>query len=203
MKHRILTRFFVALGIAWFVLWACAPMSSNPPPTPMPEAAKGELGAGFNGGATVIVDEWCEAYVFPLGNVQAWGRFKAGPDKQDEAGVIAQMGLPSFVSMGGYYRKTLARTDKAYVGAQFDIGGFWLGTSLPTAYRLTDSLWLTTMPGLRASNASNIELPIGIGWQAKDTVRFDMEIGTHFLFADELYEYDYAGYCAMGASGSF
>ena len=212
MNHRILTRFFVALGIAWFVLWACAPMSSNPPPTPMAEQHSREVGFGANAGTLITVydcDEIDEnidgeerVEVAPLANVQGWLRVAVGPDDQHEAGLTGQMGMPSALSAGGYFRYTIRNNNRFFVESQFDIGGLWVGTSLPMAVRVSDSFWLTTMPGARLNMASNIELPVGIGWQINDKLRLDGEIGGHALLMGEENWYDVAPYTAIGLSTS-
>jgi len=224
MNHRILTRFFVALGIAWFVLWACAPMSSNPPPTPMPEAAKYEFGFGANGGARVDSEMRCkvesvsddgypqcdEFYkdhrVTPVGNLQGSVRIAAGSDLPNEGGLLFQIGFPPLLSAGGYYRHSLVRNDTISVGWQVELGLFWAGTSLPVAYRVSDSFWLTTMPGLHASfdytnlhDSQVAHVPIGLSWQFNDIARLDTEIGTNLEEGNED-SYDYNAYGHMGIS---
>ena len=213
-RNTILSRFAVVASIAWFVLWACAPMSRNPPPTPMPEAASGEFAVGINGGATVdsywrCEDAQCEEgheeqYTAPLGNLQGSARIAAGSDKHNEAGLLFQLGYISMLSGGGYYRHSLVHNDTISFGMQVDLGWLWAGYRLPVAYRVSDSFWLTTMPGVQAGFDFSMApsrmavLPVGFSWQFNKKARFDTEIGTHLVIDGDLY--DYAAYGSMGIS---
>lgn len=169
-RNRVLSRFVVVASIAWFVLWACAPMSSNPPPTPMPEAAKRELTVGTTGGHH---DSVLPTYL------QASARIATGSDKHHEAGFLvnAPLEMIGYIGAGGYYRHSLVHDDTISAGLQVELGWAWGGASLPLAYRVTDSFWLTTMPGVGIGFSNLVRLPVGIGWQYNEHARLDAEMG--------------------------
>ena len=221
-SYRSYVRFFFSHAIVLLVLCACVPMSANPPPTPMPQQAMRELGVGVNRGMLFDSDGVITDRVFPefgldlpplanlYGSVRIptslWSR-RPGRDKHDEVGLIGNLGT-TVLSGGGYVRRSIVRDDGVSIGLQLDGGWLWVGASLPLAYRLTDSFWLTTMPGMRGGAGLLVaDLPVGMGWQLNDAFRIDAEVGAHASWYkssmtdwDFVYWYDYAVYGSLGIS---
>jgi len=216
-------RFLFSHAIVFLVLCACVPMSANPPPTPMPEQAMGEVGFGVNRGMLfdsdgVITDRKVDFFpnVPPMANLRVavrvptslFGTTRFGLDKHHEVGLVGSLGNPELLSAGGYLRYSIVRDDGVSVGLQLDGGLLWAGASLPLAYRITGSFWLTTMPGMRASAGHLVaHLPVGMGWQLNDAFRIDAEVGSqaHWYKSsmtdwDFTYWYDYAVYGSLGVS---
>jgi hypothetical protein len=176
MKHNhTLARLIVLISMAWFILWACAPMMSAPPAPPIPSDHNKEFGLGGNAGAGLDDDYWG-----PVGSVQLWQRFQVGTQRYNEVGFMVQGGWPTLVSGGLYYRINTSRTGQpTQVGHQFEAGGAWFGYSLPVAIPLNDTVWLTTQPSLRASAFSIFQMPVGLSVQSGNS-RLDLEVGAHF-----------------------
>jgi hypothetical protein len=176
MKHNhTLARLIVLISMAWFILWACAPMMSAPPAPPIPSDHNKEFGLGGNAGAGLDDDYWG-----PVGSVQLWQRFQVGTQRYNEVGFMVQGGWPTLVSGGLYYRINTSRTGQpTQVGHQFEAGGAWFGYSLPVAIPLNDTVWLTTQPSLRASAFSIFQMPVGLSVQTGNS-RLDLEVGAHF-----------------------
>ena len=208
-------RFFFSHAIVFLVLCACAPMSANPPPTPIPEQAMGELGFGVNRGMLFdsdgVITDRTELTLPPVANLRVSARLPTslfGLDKHNEVGLVGSLGTPAGLSAGGYFRHSIVRDDGVSVGLQLDGGWLWAGASLPLAYRITGSFWLTTMPGMRASAGHLVaHLPVGMGWQLNDAFRIDAEVGSqaHWYKSsmtdwDFTYWYDYAVYGSLGVS---
>jgi len=209
-RNHAIARILTLAGISWFVLWACAPMMSAPPSPPMVASPHGEAGYGGNLGLGAEVPDAAERragekpYFIGMGNAQGWYRHQVGPLKQNEAGLLGQVGVPSFVSGGGYYRFAMARNEKAYVGGQFTLGFLWVSVSLPMAFKVSEKVWLTTQPSLRGSMASQLMLPIGLAWELEDGSRIDAEIGAHKAGADNYTVVgEYIGYVGVGISQPF
>jgi hypothetical protein len=175
MKHNhTLARLIVLISMAWFILWACAPMMSAPPAPPIPSDHNKEFGLGGNAGAGLDGDYW-----EPVGSVQLWQRFQVGTQRYNEVGFMVQGGWPTLVSGGLYYRINTSRTGPVRVGHQLEAGGAWFGYSLPVAIPLNDTVWLTTQPSLRASAFSIVQMPVGLSVQTGNS-RLDLEVGAHF-----------------------
>ena len=184
-----------------------------------------ELGFGVNRGMLfdsdgAITDRMAlygtELTVPPVANLRVsvrvptslFGTRRSGLAKHNEFGLVGSLGTPAVLSAGGYFRRSIVRDDGVSVGLQLDGGWLWGGASLPLAYRLTDSFWLTTMPGMRGTPGHLVaHLPVGMGWQLNDAFRIDAEVGSHASWYkssmthwDFVYWYDYAVYGSLGIS---
>lgn len=177
-------------------------MMSAPPAPPMPTDAKREFGGGVMG----AVGNTGGPVLEPFGNGQLWFRKKAGPQMQDETGVIVQAGWPSIVSGGVYTRRPMARSNEVRsINYQFEGGWLWAGASLPMAFKVGDRAWLTTQPSVRMSFVGLVQLPAGISWQLNDTLRLDTEVGGRALGLNnegELRTSLWMGYGAISLSSS-
>ncbi len=197
MKYsQAFSRLLVLFGMAWFILWACAPMMSAPPSPRIPSEYNKELGYGLNAGVgdTYFPDDpaWCvdmasdcSGTTFPsprwqpVGSVQLWQRFAVGARRHNETGLLLQAGYPTLLSGGAYYRINTVNDWPVQVGHQFEAGGLWLGYSLPIAVPLSDKAWLTTQPSIRVSVFSIVQVPVGMSLQLGKRSRLDAEVGLH------------------------
>ena len=78
------------LGAAsWFILWACAPMMSTPPATPMQDPSLREVGLAAHGGGGFgrqITGNNDENLPSVLGGATIWTRRSRGADGQNQSG---------------------------------------------------------------------------------------------------------------------
>ncbi len=174
--HQSLCRLLTLGAMAWFILWACAPMMSAPPSPPMPPLTKSESGHGGLGG--VVLDQ--DPFPMPIGGYQYWLRKPIGLEKRNEMGTVAQLGWPG-LGGGGYYRHALVKTEKAYLGAQVSVGFIWAEVALPAAIKMGEKVWLTTKPSIKAQYLGDIHMPIGLSWEVGERSRLDTELGIHVI----------------------
>jgi len=172
-------RMLTLLGMAFFVFWACAPMMSAPPSPPMASAEYGEINHGGNVG---ILDEKGfdpnhPSPMQPMVNYQLAMRRPVGGQSGNEFGTLIQLGWPSIISGGGYYRMKFVGGEKTYIGGQASLGLFWAGVGLPMAFKVSDKVWLTTHPGIRGSLMHFVHMPLGLSWELGESNRLDTEIG--------------------------
>jgi hypothetical protein len=203
MKYsQAFSRLLVLFGMAWFILWACAPMMSAPPSPRIPSEYNKELGYGLNAGAGNDYEDIFEEPVHcgseippsevqdcldqrysqiwePVASVQLWQRFQVGARRQNEVGLLMQAGYPTLLSGGVYYRVNVFNDGPVQVGHQIEAGGLWVGYSLPVAIPLGERVWLTTQPSIRASAFSIVQVPVGMSLQLGKRSRLDAEVGLH------------------------
>ena len=205
---QALARLLALFSMAWFTLWACAPMMSAPPSPPIPSDYSKEFGLGLNAGvgtedffelprdcgylepAAVHSPEYDECMSpirgglrvvsqHAVGSVQLWQRFQVGARRHNEMGLLLQAGMPTLLSGGAYFRINANKGGPLQVGHQFEAGGMWFGYSLPIAVPLGDKAWLTTKPAIRASAFSKVQLPVGFSIELGKRARLDAEVGVH------------------------
>jgi hypothetical protein len=142
----------------------------------MPPLSKSEQGHGLNAGA--ILDG--EHSPISIGGYQFWYRLPVGADGRHEGGIVAHAGFPSILSAGGYYRHSLIKTERAFLGGQVAGGPAWVAASVPTAVKVGDKIWLTTQPSINRAFVSILRMPVGMSWETSETGRLDVELGITF-----------------------
>ncbi len=158
------------VGVAWFALWACAPMSTMPVPGAI-DSNTSEFGVGGN--ATFGAASTTSTTIAPgIGESgQFWydhrfGKFDFG------GGVFA--GNSSLVG-GGLFFGGMFPVGKINLGFEIAGGFLWAEAGIPLTVPLGDHAWLYTEPsiGIRAQLA---RLPVGVGFR----------LGKHFMLAPEV-----------------
>lgn len=158
------------------VLVACGPMMSAPASPPMPPLSQSEQGHGLNAGAILDGERSAQA----VGGYQFWYRLPSGTDGRHEGGLVAQAGFPSIFTAGGYYRRSLIKTERAFLGGQVAGGLAWVAASVPTAVKVGDKIWLTTQPSINKAAIEILRVPVGMSWETSETGRLDVELGITF-----------------------
>jgi len=173
------TRIAVLLGMSFFIFWACAPMMSAPPSPPMQSAEFGEINHGVNAG--IIDDNGLgkdnPGRPMPMVNYQLALRRPLNSQNNEEFGTLVQVGWPSILSGGGYYRMKFLGGENTYIGGQASIGWFWGGVGIPMAFKVSDKIWFTSHPSIRGSMFHFVHMPLGLSWELGEYNRLDTEVG--------------------------
>lgn len=170
----------IAIGLA--ALTGCVPMMSSPPSTPVRDAAFGEINHGIHAGACsdcAVNPSDKEGGIRGMGNYHLSIRKPLNGENTREFGTLLQVGWPGIVSVGGYHRRRLIGGEKTYIGAQGSIGWLWVGGAVPMAFKLNDTMWLTTQPAITvgAYAIQFTRFPLGLSWELGEYNRFDAEVG--------------------------
>ena len=169
-----LARILTLAAASCFAFWACAPMMSTPPATPMDPQAAPEYGHGVWGGALLHSER---PTPLPLGGYQYYRRAPIGESGRNESGIMMGVGLPSALTFGGLYRLGLIKSETGYLGLQGAGGLVWLHGSLPAAVKIAEGTWLTTQPSYSWGLVKAVRLPIGMSIERKKFGRLDAEFG--------------------------
>jgi hypothetical protein len=174
-----LARILTLAAASCFAFWACAPMMSTPPATPMDPQATPEYGHGVWGGALLHSEQPTNG----LGGYQYYRRAPIGESGRNESGIMIGAGWPSGLTLGGLYRLGLIKSETSYLGLQGAGGLVWLQGSLPAAVKIAEGTWLTTQPSCTWSMLKAVRVPIGMSIERKKFGRLDAEFGVQFLLA--------------------
>ena len=157
------------------LLPACAPVMGAPSPVPIPKGYAAESGAGVMAGY-----RFNEPTRVPIVNSQFWYRQNLDNEQQQETGALLQVGFPAMISGGWFFRSPILRdSDSLVVSSQVELGLLWAACGVPIAFRLKETLWLTTHPTLRYSALSVLHAPLGLAWQVGNDARLDAGLGVH------------------------
>jgi len=181
-------------AMSWFIFWACAPMMSTPPATPMTDPGRSEIGVSAHGGGGFgrqTNNDEDKDLPSVLGGGTIWMRNGTGPDLQNQVGVFLHVQLRHKLGctedycqdgswgMGSFYRKTLSQSDRFYSGVQLTVGYPFAAVGVPMAWSMGDGMWLTTQPRIGWGYASMVHLPVGLSMPAGKHGQFNAEIGVH------------------------
>lgn len=162
-------------------LCACVPPVALPPMVPaFPNDADGMLGVSASVGGfydTNLRNNLTENpdpnayrdFTF-LGDNTGGGLFwvthKIKPGSPTEAGMLLFAGNPYLAGLGWMLRYTKPNArGNLILGAEGQLGLFWLSASVPVALRLRDEIWLYTSPTLTLSSTSPLKLPLGLSFR--------------------------------------
>lgn len=164
-RKRLLRLLWLApmtLGVAYFALWACAPMFAAPSPVPVPDGRMHQLGIaggsgfdfpGFNACDDGFFIAQCEGP-----QLQAYYRSHI---KQIELSVVAHGGTMSLVGAGGLIRGYFVDGD-ARLGLSGGIGWLSAQVGVPMAVTIAPRVWLYTEPTVAASRIGAVRIPLGL-----------------------------------------
>ncbi len=157
-----------ALTLVGFLLCACAPPTSTPPPMPMADGQIRELGFALSGGSYIYHTVYCpenpyaecrkDTDLWPAIDGQAWYRRARN---RWEHGFTASAGNSS-TSLGGFARVRMNQSETSYVGLQVDAGLLWASFGVPMSGQLREGLWIYTNPSFGLRFTGPLYVPIGI-----------------------------------------
>ena len=216
-RKKLLEHVFITLptmvGVAYFVLWACAPPAALPPPVPMtgtptmnpqpagltqektPRTVTGEIGIG----AMVGVDS-----LSPEGG--GWSWLSAHIDGQSGSVDLGVVASAQFIleggaaAGGGYLRVMKKRPSNTQFGVELSGGAFWGRIAFPYMTQRTKNSWLYLSPGATVSLASDVQLPVGIAIETGRLGVVRLEGGAALRISDGFFP---AAYVAFSGSLRF
>jgi hypothetical protein len=166
-------RAVVALAVTYFALWACAPLTAAPPPTPMAGERQHEVGLGGGFGGDPTAAPGSTACLLDC----------AGPDgllwyrhtfKRLELGAELGAGTTYGVGLGGHMRVYPVATDNVRLGGRIDLGAVYAGAGIPLAVG-SGPVWVYTEPWIGANLRSPIRFPLGINLTSEQGVSVTLE----------------------------
>jgi hypothetical protein len=202
-QKQLLEHLFITLptmvGVAYFVLWACAPPATLPPPvaamggpsvpiieeteltpTQAPRMVSGELGIGVMGG---IDTENAE------GGGWVWLSTRIeGPKKAVDLGLVASGAymLDAGAFAGGGYLRIMKKRPESHsqLGLELSTGVIWARVAVPYIKQVEENKWIYFSPAITASLVSDLQFPVGVAVRTGrlGVVRF--EGGAAFRVAD-------------------
>ena len=205
--------FLFCLALFWL---GCAPAMMAPTAVPLVPGNSVEFGFGGMAGQNLseateqnseVENMWSDVTGSePHRNVQIWGRFNTDDEDiaSSEFGLLAQAGLFSFLSGGLYWRKPVfTASETRQIGLQLEGGVYWAGVGLPLSFRVSDNVWISSMPTARYSAYSTVHLPVGVSYQLADAVRLDASAGVHGYVLPNNNPEDWMGYGAAAIAFQF
>lgn len=173
MTHRrrsLLIPLVSLVGVAWFALWACAPMSTMPVPGAIGEQENEfAIGGNYTAGSEAYLGEFLGTGVGASGQLSYQHRFG---NLHFGGGVFA--GQSSLVG-GGVFFGGLFPVGAANLGFQVSGGWLWAEVGMPVTVPLGDVVWLYTEPSV-GFRARVLRIPVGAGFR----------LGKHFTLAPEV-----------------
>jgi hypothetical protein len=185
LEHLLITM-PTMFGVAYFVLWACAPPSTFPPPVPPmasptdnPAGSKVSnefgVGASVGGGKFTDVDFLTGQEITRRGTEsggQAWSNVRI--DLEDVAvdlGAVFTLRSPLVPNSGrgsnegaalGGYARLMAKVPRSQFGLELSGGILWARLAMPILFKVHPRLWVYTSPSLTASTFSEVQVPLGV-----------------------------------------
>lgn len=207
---QAILKLLIGLMVGYFVLWACAPMSSGPPPVPLaapPEGAKAWDHAGRIGAATHVavgppLADSERELGYGVGTTLWAGRSLGERGEIGAVGdltLVAQLGYVGnwtpISSAGGVYLRTdLHKNPNVVVGVSASGGWLWGAVGVPMGWRMTDRAWLYTHPEVGLDILGLGHVPLGLTLEnSAGTGRMTAELGVHIAR-----EWEPAAYVSVG-----
>ncbi|MCB9688619.1 MAG: hypothetical protein H6738_22945 [Alphaproteobacteria bacterium] len=153
-RSTALRRGLLLLGVAYFALWACAPILAGPPPAPMAEGKHVEL--GLSGSESVllapevrgdcggdVVDGDCAGPT-----AQLWFRY----DKK-HFGFDARLfgGFPTVFGVGAGLSYRVVDQEHLFVAPQLSAGAAYGSLGVPVGLSVAPDTWVVLTPALTTS----------------------------------------------------
>jgi hypothetical protein len=155
------------LAAAYFVLWACAPPASFPPPVPMAAGQRNEVGAavslGAGTGTTLPIGEYT-AVQSP--GVQLWYYHQFA--RRFDLGAVGFLDYSTLPGLGAMLRYRFVNGQTFTMGGQASIGWMWADVGLPMAWKLNDRVSLYSSPSFGFRAFATARLPVGLSVQLSD-----------------------------------
>lgn len=187
---QLVLRALTAITVVYHTLWACAPVTTLPPPLPM---AKGDtnIGGGLIGGAfdlnaqTRSVDDL-------QGHINAQGWASVAVTDWLDAYWTGFLGSSSGGGTGAGLHVDVLELERLSLGVQASGGFAYYAASLPVAVTVTDQLILYTNPGIThgtlfqpSTGRAQPLVPIGLWWTSPRGIGLGAELGAQGYMESE------------------
>lgn len=170
-KQSVIVGALWALGLGYFIFWACAPTTSMGPMAP-------RNGAEIGGGVSVTTNKFDGMDVLSAFNTdmpvsfdsQGWFEHR---ENVFSIGVVGFFGHTSLLGVGFFTRMTFVDNNNTSFGVELQAGGFWAALAFPTSFRLNDEARLTLNPSLGMRMVA-LQLPVGLALQTGDNTTLNL-----------------------------
>ncbi len=198
-REALLGWLLLGLCIAYFALWACAPMAAVPPMLPRNQGEISRLDLAV-GGTTWNAGKGETSA--PTGSVQVQTSYLAQFKYADIGGLVT-VGTFSSVGTGVFTRFHVIDTENLQLGLQLSGGWLFVAAALPVSVRLEGTpVWVYTAPSIGAQ-IGTVRLPLGIAWRAPEGMDLFLEGGAMTMATDRIQGADWAPYGAFGVGHRF
>jgi hypothetical protein len=176
-----LRRGLYTLCALYFVLWACGPALSGPPPVPMAEGRTDELGlaphVGLAWSTQMAPTTRCEDPLISLcagPSGQLWYRHRF--EHFDLGGTLFG-GRPTLLGGGALFRWRFYEKPAMNVALQADAGLLWGALGVPVSWALSDRTWLTLHPQMALKTWAPLRLGAGLTHTTNQGLLLGLEAG--------------------------
>jgi hypothetical protein len=181
-------RSLIVLGclgcVAYFAIWACAPVQHMRPPVPIAQSGESEYGVAVGALNQIYVQREAPS---PTG--MAWWQWANSDGSMRYGTALSFNG--SLPGLTGYLGMRLNETPSSYIWLDGGLTLIGAELSLPMGLALTDTTWLYSAPGvtlgatgLQTGEGGLLRIPIGLAyWSPSGDFSFRFEAGvlTHDL----------------------
>lgn len=184
----------VALAVCYFSLWACAPVFTQSPPTPIADDRNREAGLTVGTGLEFGADDPCSDGVILNRScngpqLQAYYRSRVG---KVELAAVAHGGVISVIGGGLQIRGYFVESDRALFGLTGGVGWFWASLGIPVSGALSDNVWIYTEPTASFAVVGMVRVPVGVRWHMGQGFSTGLEGGA-MTGVNNLSVFPYAG----------
>lgn len=178
-RTTALRRGLILLGVAYFALWACAPILAGPPPAPMADGKHVELGLAASESVLlapeVLAD--CGGDVFDGDcagpTSQLWFRYA-----RNRFGLDARLfaGFPTLVGAGAGLSYRVVDEDHLFVAPQLSAGAAYGSLGVPIGFGVGPDTWIVLTPAVTTSFFAQGRLSEAVWHTSKRGLVFGAEV---------------------------
>lgn len=158
------------LALLSLLLPGCTPIASMPPPTPLAEGARTDLGMAVNAGWQDTNISGCgdNLFVFlPCAGAGVSGWYTIEPAPSLSFSVLGYAGIQEFAGGGFMLRLRPVHTRRFSLGLQLDGGWLWGSVGVPIAVGIDDHTWVYTNPSVGPRALTPVRIPVGVSIEGR------------------------------------
>ena len=202
---RVGLKVIVTLAGACLAQWACAPMTSMPPPVPMPRGISQETGLAVRGNVPVAIQtEYLCSVGYLDGGCSGVGAetyyYRQFGHKVD-LGVTAYVGPPTDGGGGVFMRYHVGEGPRHDVALHLSTGWAWVEVGVPMALKVGENSWVYTSPSVGFRSFTPFRIPLGYTRTLGQHGLLIFEVGTGSSLWGENYPYFTEYFNVYGSAG--
>ena len=198
-REALIGWLLLGLCVAYFALWACAPMAATPALLPRNQGEISRLDLAVGGttwnpgqGSDVVRTRSFQ------GQLSYLAQFKYA-----DIGALVTAGNFAYVGTGVFTRFHVVDMENFQLGLQLSGGWLFAAVALPVSVRLEDlPVWVYTAPSY-GMQAGAMRLPLGVAWRATEGLDWFLEGGAMSMTTAGIQGAEWAPYGAFGVGQRF